>query len=373
MSFNAPFTTLGYYSWLFDDNPNTTDSALVPIPSQSADISLGANNLTIANDKGYYSGTNMQLPDEFQSAKNNSDFSTTINAKTDSHDNIFTLPASQSRQRLVNASYQNNKYFSTPSIGRDAVSDTQSSQLHNDMHGIVGNIEYTPSTSTFSDHSDPNSSNVLNSAVTTASLSSHDWSSSVKSSTSQISSPPAHRSTLRNGQPLPDAYIALPGSKLPLVSSEARDSIMREITQSRPTKPDGSEVSSSDPLLSLSSLQHYSDLFFTRFNSSYPLIHQATFDSNNVHNFLLMSILLLGATYSDKEAHLLAVCIHDIMRPLIHSSKEFSTRPKLWMLQTILLVECFGKSRAGEKQHDMRLVSPFKLRRKKASYPSFRC
>jgi hypothetical protein len=355
MSFNAPFTTLGYYSWLFEnENLNTMDSTLVPIPSQSTGISLGENSLTIPHGKGYYLGTNVQVQDGLDSANLNSDISITSSATNDSLVDTFTLSNAQSSQGLVNPVYQHNQYSSTPLIGSHVGSDSHSSQMHNAICQTAGNIDYTPSTSADSDHSDPNSTNTGKSATISASLSSHDWSSSVKSSISQISSPPDQRSTLRTGHPLPDAYTPLPCSKLPLISPQARDGLMREINQSHPTRPDGSEIISSDPLFSLSSLQHYSDLFFTRFNSSYPLIHQATFDSNNVHNFLLMSILLLGATYSDKEAHLLAVCIHDIMRPLIHSSKEFCTRPKLWMLQTILLVECFGKSRAGEKQHDMR-------------------
>jgi hypothetical protein len=355
MSFNAPFTTLGYYSWLFEnDNLNITDSTLVSIPSQPAGIALGENSLTIPHGKGYYPDTNVQIQDGLHPTSLNSDISVTSNATNDSHVDTFTLPNAQTSQGLGNPLNQHNRYSSTSLVKKYAVSDSHSSQLHNDMYQTAGNLEYAPSTSADSDHSDPITTNTGKSATISASLSSHDWSSSVKSSTSQISSPPDQRSALRNGHPLPDAYTALPASKLPLISSKARDGLMREINQSHPTRPDGSEISPSDPLLSLSSLQHYSDLFFTRFNSSYPLIHQATFDSNNVHNFLLMSILLLGATYSDKEAHLLAICIHDIMRPLIHSSKEFSTRPKLWMLQAILLVECFGKNRAGEKQHDMR-------------------
>jgi hypothetical protein len=137
------------------------------------------------------------------------------------------------------------------------------------------------------------------------------------------------------------------------MTNQARDGLMQLIYQSRPSRPDKSEISPCDPLLSSAALQKYCDLFFTRFNLTYPLIHPGTFDSSKAPPLLLMSIVLLGATYADKKAHLLAVCIHDTMRPLIHSSKDFGTRPRLWMLQTILLVECFGKSRAGERQHDM--------------------
>jgi hypothetical protein len=45
--------------------------------------------------------------------------------------------------------------------------------------------------------------------------------------------------------------------------------------------------------------------------------------------------------------------VHDVLRPQIFANAGFSAKPDLWVLQTILLVECFGKSRAGQKQHDM--------------------
>lgn len=167
--------------------------------------------------------------------------------------------------------------------------------------------------------------------------------------------------TNREGYPLPgsinssppDAWIRTHPKKLPMISIEARDGLLQLISQARPTRMDQSEISSCDPLLSLTALQVYSDLFFIHFNSTYPLIHPGTFSSSIVHPLKLMSIVLLGATYSDTKAHSLAICLHDMMRPLIHSHKEFGPRPTFWMLQTILLVECFGKSRAGERQHDV--------------------
>ena len=47
------------------------------------------------------------------------------------------------------------------------------------------------------------------------------------------------------------------------------------------------------------------------------------------------------------------VCIHDVLRPQIFANPGFSVKSEIWVLQTILLVECFGKSRAGQKQHDL--------------------
>lgn len=144
-----------------------------------------------------------------------------------------------------------------------------------------------------------------------------------------------------------------PQTRLPGLDELSRERVMELVERASPKLPDGSTVVSDNPLLSLSSLQSYLDLFFTRFNTSYPLIHLATFEPNEVDPILLLTILLLGATYADKTAHQLAVCIHDVLRPQIFADPGFSAKPDIWVLQSILLTECLGKSRAGQKQHDM--------------------
>ncbi|KAF7563752.1 hypothetical protein G7046_g400 [Stylonectria norvegica] len=166
----------------------------------------------------------------------------------------------------------------------------------------------------------------------------------------------------------PLATLRRPTS-FPCIDECTREEILNLVQSLRPISPEDEPVSREDKLLSLSSLQGYLDLFFTRFNTAYPLIHQSSFVTSNVDSLLLLSMLLLGATYSGKGAHQLAVCIHDVMRPGLFAHPGFSAKPKLWFLQTILLVECFGtlnltpllfhglpsagKSRAGQKQHDM--------------------
>ncbi|KAF2731250.1 hypothetical protein EJ04DRAFT_411741, partial [Polyplosphaeria fusca] len=144
-----------------------------------------------------------------------------------------------------------------------------------------------------------------------------------------------------------------PSRSLPIIDELARAQILDLIDITQPVAPDGSLVTRDHPLLSLSCLQTYCDLYFTRFNTAYPLIHMSTFEPSHVDTLLLISVLLLGATYGEKDAHQLAVCIHDVLRPQIFANAGFSAKPDLWVLQTILLVECFGKSRAGQKQHDM--------------------
>lgn len=161
-------------------------------------------------------------------------------------------------------------------------------------------------------------------------------------------------------EPMPSAIDAerpmsmlQPPNNLPTFDDETREQLLELIEASQPVTPEGHFDAWDHPLLSLTSLQDYCDLYFTKFNTAYPLIHHATFDPSQTQPLLLLSALLLGATYSSKDAHQLAVCIHDVIRPKIFAHAGFSAKPDLWVLQTILLVECFGKSRAGQKQHDM--------------------
>lgn len=141
---------------------------------------------------------------------------------------------------------------------------------------------------------------------------------------------------------------------LPQIDEATRERLLDVIEAANPAIPDQTLCSSirDHPLLSPNTLQSWLDLYFNQFNTTYALIHMPTFEPSQAEPLLLLSILLLGATYSDKGAHQVAVCIHDVIRPSIFAHAGFSPRPKLWTLQTILLVECFGKSRAGQRQHD---------------------
>lgn len=161
------------------------------------------------------------------------------------------------------------------------------------------------------------------------------------------------RETVRDTLELPEmdwmtGYAAFKSTlrpHLPKISDATRDRTLALVAQSQYTD-------STSPLLSLEALQTYYDLFFSRFNISYPLIHQATFDPNQVDAVFLAAIVCLGATYSSREAHELAVGIHDSLRNHLFCHPDFSSQPDLWVLQTMLLIDCFGKMRAGPKQRD---------------------
>ncbi|KAL4901692.1 hypothetical protein BDW74DRAFT_181410 [Aspergillus multicolor] len=139
----------------------------------------------------------------------------------------------------------------------------------------------------------------------------------------------------------------------PQLTDDARRGILTLIAQSPPVDIHGQPLNLDSPLLSLSALQSYSDLFFARFNTTYPLIHAATFDPTAAEPVFLASILSMGATYSSREAHQLAVGIHDALRNQLFCHGAFSPVPEeLWVLQAMLLIDCFGKMRAGPKQRE---------------------
>jgi len=141
--------------------------------------------------------------------------------------------------------------------------------------------------------------------------------------------------------------------RLPIINDAARNGILQLVDDIHPRAYDGSIVSRDNPSLSTATLQHFSDLFFRRFNTSYPLFHQSTFDPSAVDSLLLFAIIQLGASYSTKDDHMFAISLHETMRAQIFRHHEFSPRSCLWMLQTIFLVEFFGKSRAGQLQYEM--------------------
>ncbi|KAJ5257237.1 hypothetical protein N7478_013341 [Penicillium angulare] len=143
-----------------------------------------------------------------------------------------------------------------------------------------------------------------------------------------------------------------PPQRLPRLSEDARTGILSIVIQTDPMGIDGQPMTLHSPLLTLGALQNYSDLFFTRFNVTYPLIHQPTFNPSMVDPILLASIIFMGATYSSREAHQLAVGVHDKLRIQLLGHPDFSTQPDLWVIQTMLLIDCFGKMRAGPKQRE---------------------
>lgn len=136
------------------------------------------------------------------------------------------------------------------------------------------------------------------------------------------------------------------------LTSEKRDEVLDFIADIGPVRPDGTPIDGNSPDFSLENLQTYLDLFFEFFNTSYPLIHVATLDINETDPIALLSLMLLGATYKDKDAHQLSVCLYDAIVPYILSGLLSGPVPDLAILQAFLVLECYGMYRAGPYQRE---------------------
>lgn len=136
------------------------------------------------------------------------------------------------------------------------------------------------------------------------------------------------------------------------LTERKRWDILGLLNDMRPVYPNGTLIDESTAHLSLAQMQEYLDLFLSCFNSCYPMIHSATLEVVDAEPLFLLSMMMLGATYKGKEDHQLSVCIYDAMTPYIMSSLVGMEVPDLSILQTLMILECYGMYRAGAYQRE---------------------
>lgn len=364
-SFNNPFTTANYYNWLFgnenwpdvDLDPAAIDPRFsmmgnanaVPQPPSSID----SRGFSVSNSSGKCSFSGL-FPTGQSVLISTSMKTTCVKLSSDIRD--LSLYADTKQKLIPSLDY----------LGTSGVYSNNRQQYEQPQFGYGIPTAASDYSTQSQDEPNPETS-AANQILAMSKMAEYNLASSLGYNSVVSESPKNHQgpvsaspgffptpTTSGSGQELySHPSQPKPIRKLPLVNETARQGVLGLIHRAGPKTPDGSEITADHPLLALPVLQEYCDLYFKRFNASYPLLHQATFEPASVDPLLLMSVLLLGATYDTKESHLVAVCIHDTLRAQIFGSVAFNTRPTLWVLQTILLVECFGKSRAGQMQHDM--------------------
>lgn len=244
-SFNNPFTTMSNYNWLFDmDLAQATQVQPQPIVSDSfADFSF-ANN------------TASQPSQAFGIQLDHMNFNKSL-----STDGQFGSLESQRTDSVVHLS-------PTAPLITPAISEEEPEQRNNSTQLPHNSISKVQAPTRASSQTQPT-----------------------------LVSPDVER----------PMSMLQPSRSLPIIDELARQQILDLIDITQPTAPDGSIVMRDHPLLSLTCLQTYCDLFWTRFNTTYPLMHMSTFDPSHVDTLLLTTVLLLGATYGEKDSHQLAV------------------------------------------------------------------
>ncbi|KAF5584562.1 C2H2 zinc finger [Fusarium pseudoanthophilum] len=135
-----------------------------------------------------------------------------------------------------------------------------------------------------------------------------------------------------------------------------RAEILGLISDMKPVYPNGLSIDESTADLSLARMQDYLDSFFANFNSCYPMIHTPTLEVLDAEPLFLLSLIVLGATYNEKEDHQLSVCLYDAMTPYIMSGLSGIKVPDLSILQAFMVLECYGMYRAGAYQRENSII-----------------
>jgi Fungal specific transcription factor domain len=169
----------------------------------------------------------------------------------------------------------------------------------------------------------------------------YSFTPSFEQSRNTLHTPLGPSSTTLSNKPL---LIAIP--------LEKRAELLGLISEIRPVRPDGSLINGESPEFSLTNIQIYLNSFFGYFNTSYPILHVPTLDIYNLDPIALLSFIIMGATYKDKHAHQLSVCLYDAIIPYIFSGLLSSMVPDLAILQAFMVLECYGMYRAGPYQRE---------------------
>ena len=95
-------------------------------------------------------------------------------------------------------------------------------------------------------------------------------------------------------------------------------------------------------------------LYFRIFHDHFPILHKPTFSKNpeTIPPLLVVSIITLGAFHDSVENYKTAVELHENFRWMVFSSLDLIP-PKLWVIQTLALIQAFEKMASTRRQHEL--------------------
>ncbi|KIW87388.1 uncharacterized protein Z519_12024 [Cladophialophora bantiana CBS 173.52] len=113
-------------------------------------------------------------------------------------------------------------------------------------------------------------------------------------------------------------------------------------------------------VLSIRSMQHYIGSYWYHFHAQMPILHQPTFSADDTHEYLLLAVMAIGAAFLNKAhgravtdaAARLATFIAWHLRWQVFMHSDFHPPAKLWIFQTLLLLEIYEKMNATRMLHE---------------------
>ncbi|KAJ8101598.1 fungal-specific transcription factor domain-containing protein [Lipomyces tetrasporus] len=106
----------------------------------------------------------------------------------------------------------------------------------------------------------------------------------------------------------------------------------------------------SNPDFTLDKIHQYIDLYWEKFHFQFPILHKRSLEIDTSPEPVVFSMILIGASYNG--ARELAIEIAEPLRWIIFSSPGFHPPTKVWILQSLLLLEVFEKTMSSRKHHE---------------------
>lgn len=123
----------------------------------------------------------------------------------------------------------------------------------------------------------------------------------------------------------------------------------------------GGFIDDENHVLSLISLRRYLDSYWNVFHDQFPILHKPSFLPDYVHNYLLLAVIVVGASLLDRSKHgvdlvdksaHLADFIAWNLRWLVFTDPDSCPPAKLWVLQTLAILEVYEKTNATRALHE---------------------
>ncbi|RMZ82188.1 hypothetical protein DV738_g1805, partial [Chaetothyriales sp. CBS 135597] len=111
-----------------------------------------------------------------------------------------------------------------------------------------------------------------------------------------------------------------------------------------------------DHPLSLASMHSYVRSFWLHFNDQFPILHRPTFCPDDTNVQLLLAVMIIGASHIDGQgsagAKAFAYFSAQHLRWQVFRHPDSRPPAKLWVFQTLVLLEIFEKAKSSRALHE---------------------
>ncbi|KAK7409343.1 hypothetical protein QQX98_008467 [Neonectria punicea] len=123
----------------------------------------------------------------------------------------------------------------------------------------------------------------------------------------------------------------------------------------------GSDTDAETHVLSLVNVQKYLDSYWDSFHDQLPILHRPTFVPETAHDFLLLAVLIMGASMLEKKngpsdmtdkISKFTTFVSWNLRWQVFMHADSHPPAKLWVIQTLLILEVYEKLNATRVLHE---------------------